>query len=108
MPQTYQQMYTGDAPTRPGMRHGTIVPYGPYQTADGLVNLAVQNEGQWERLCRTVLERPDLAADPRFRTNQLRVQNRGELEALIEDLLSRDNCDSVLRRLDEADGPYGA
>jgi itaconate CoA-transferase len=107
-PHLYQQMYTGKPPERPGMRHSTIVPYGPYKTADGLVNLAVQNEGQWERLCRIVLGRPDLADHPRFRTNELRLQHRDELEALIEGVLSQESREVVLRRLERADVPYGA
>lgn len=108
MPYTYQQMYTGEPPRRPGMRHATIVPYGPYRAADGLVNLAVQNEGQWERFARSVLGRPELIDDPRFRTNALRVQNREVLEPLIEETLSSTSRAEVLARLDRADVPSGA
>lgn len=102
-----QQMYTGQPPRRPGMRHATIVPYGPYRAADGLVNLAVQNEGQWQRLARIVLRHPDLIDDPRFRTNELRVGNRELLEPLIEDILSAEPREEILARLEQADVPYG-
>jgi crotonobetainyl-CoA:carnitine CoA-transferase CaiB-like acyl-CoA transferase len=61
----YHQIYDGKPPPRSGVRHATIVPYGPYRCADGEVMLAVQNEGQWDRLCRNVLRRPALAEDPR-------------------------------------------
>ena len=83
----YHQMYDGKPPPRTGVRHATIVPYGPYRCADGEVMLAVQNEGQWDRLCRHVLQRPGLAEDPRFATNELRVRARETLEPLIEEAL---------------------
>ncbi len=44
---------TGAPPARNGSRHATIVPYGSYLTADGSeILLAVQNEAEWDRLCR--------------------------------------------------------
>ncbi len=109
MAPAYHQLYGGKAPERAGMRHNMIVPYGPYRVGDGSwVNLAVQTEGQWERLCAIVLRRPDLAADPRFRTNELRVRNRDLLEPLIEAALAEDTRRSVQERLDAADVPHGA
>ena len=72
------------------------------------MNLAVQNEGQWRRLCAVVLRRPELADDPRFCSNELRVRHRGALEPLIEEILSADTRAEALARLDEADVPYGA
>ncbi|MDP8922935.1 MAG: CoA transferase, partial [Chloroflexota bacterium] len=80
----YYWMYGRTKLERAGMRHNIIVPYGPFRVADeGMVNLAVQNEGQWERLCRIVLGRPELASDPRYATNEARVKNRAELERLL-------------------------
>jgi crotonobetainyl-CoA:carnitine CoA-transferase CaiB-like acyl-CoA transferase len=108
MPAAYVAEYTGRPPARAGARHGFIVPYGSYRVGDGgSVNLAVQNDGQWQRLCQTVLRRPDLAGDARFMTNELRLANRSELEPLIESLLSDDTRQSVEARLVEADVPFG-
>jgi itaconate CoA-transferase len=106
--QLYTYQYSGVQLERAGWRHNIIVPYGPYRCAGGrFVNLAVQNEGQWERLCASVLERADIAADPRFDTNAKRLANRRELEPLIESILSELPEDEVLRRLEAADVPYG-
>ena len=59
-----------------------IVPYGAYRVGDGgSVNLAVQNDGQWRRLCAIVLQQPELADDARFRTNELRLHNRARAGA---------------------------
>ena len=93
---------------RAGMRHNIIVPYGPFAVAGGaVVNLAVQNEGQWERLCQVVLGRPDLATDPRFATNEARVKNRADLEPLIEHTLSALDRADLERLLIQADVPFG-
>ena len=104
----YHQLYSGKPPLREGMRHNMIAPYGPYRAGDGaLVNLAVQNEGQWARLCERVLEKPELLGEPRFATNELRVRNRSELEPLIETILSRWPSAEVEAKLAAADVPYG-
>jgi crotonobetainyl-CoA:carnitine CoA-transferase CaiB-like acyl-CoA transferase len=108
MPSLYHQLYAGRPPTREGMRHNMIVPYGPYAAGHGgLVNLGVQNESQWIRLCERVLERPELARDVRFDRNELRVRNRAELEPLIEHILSRWPAAEVQARLAAADVPFG-
>ena len=108
MPAAYVAQYTGRPPARGGARHGFIVPYGGYRVGDGsCVNLAVQNEGQWRRLCEIVLRRPDLADDPRFATNELRLAHRAELEPLLESLLADDTRTSVETRLTRADVPFG-
>lgn len=104
----YHQLYAGCSPPRMGMRHNMIVPYGPFQTGDGSwVNLAVQNDPQWVRLCRDVLMRPELAADSRFNTNERRVENRGVLEALIEENLRTHTLASITGRLTLSDIPFG-
>ncbi|HEY8864639.1 MAG TPA: CaiB/BaiF CoA-transferase family protein [Candidatus Dormibacteraeota bacterium] len=104
----YYQVYSGQPPLREGMRHSVIAPYGPYRAGDGgLVNLGVQNEAQWRRLCEQVLDKPDLVTDPRFAGNELRVRNRLELEPLIEGILSRWTSAEIEARLAAADIPYG-
>jgi itaconate CoA-transferase len=108
MPAAYVAQYTGRPPPRAGVRHNFVVPYGGYRVGDGSsVNLAVQNDGQWRRLCSVVLRRADLADDPRFATNELRLANRAELEPLIETLLADDTRRSAEARLVEADVPFG-
>jgi crotonobetainyl-CoA:carnitine CoA-transferase CaiB-like acyl-CoA transferase len=74
---------SGQVPVRQGNAHLQIVPYQLFQTADSFIVLAVGNDGQWQRFCRAA-ERPDLAANSRFTTNVLRVQNRDELVPLLE------------------------
>ena len=82
-PAAYTQ-YGGSAPARTGAHHASIAPYGPIATNDGeAVYIAIQNSREWTRLCAEVLGMPDLATDPRFATNPLRVTNRTALDRVI-------------------------
>lgn len=74
----------GENPPRYGNAHPSIVPYGVFDAADGPLVITVGNNAQYERFCRTVIERPDLAQDARFATNLLRTQNRPTLLPMIE------------------------
>jgi len=94
---------TGTAPPRAGARHASIVPYGGYTSADGQeIMIAVQNEGEWQRLCREVLDVADLAADPRFAGNERRVAHRAEAEELLVRAVAAWPAGELLRRLDAA------
>jgi crotonobetainyl-CoA:carnitine CoA-transferase CaiB-like acyl-CoA transferase len=97
---------TGKAPIRNGSRHPGVVPYGPFPTSDGFVLLSTFSDGSWKRIV-DALERPDLAADPRFSTAPARVQNRNECEALIVEMFSHFTSDEVVSRLGHAGVPCG-
>jgi itaconate CoA-transferase len=99
----FYAMYTGTPPERTGTSHATIAPYGAFRTgAGGTVQLAVQNDREWHRLCEQVLGRPELADDPRFATNPARVAARTELHREIDTALSPYPPDEVIARLDAA------
>ncbi|MDP6868421.1 MAG: CaiB/BaiF CoA-transferase family protein [Acidimicrobiales bacterium] len=84
-----QHVHGDGGPSRVGLRHPSIAPYGAYETADGrLTLLAVQNEREWERLCVDVLSRPDIASDPRYGSNNDRVTNREVLELELSNEIS--------------------
>lgn len=102
MPPLYSWQGTGRIPARAGLRHNMVVPYGAYACSDGAVNFAIQNEREWRRFCEHVLEMPALARDERFAGNGRRLENRAELERLIEDALSRYTRGQALERLDAA------
>ena len=97
----------GPHPKRAGARHASIVPYGPFRVANGrTVVIAVQNEREWRRFCSDVLQRPDLAEDPRFANNEARLRNRGELEPEVEAILLQLDIEEAERRLEAAAMPY--
>lgn len=102
MPSLYMWQGQGHIPARVGVRHNMIVPYGAYACADGSVNFAIQNEREWSRFCRTVLQLPQLEHDERFATNAQRLHNRVELETLIEQQFTLLPLDEVIARLEQA------
>lgn len=103
------ERYHPPAPPPAGLHHASIAPYGPYRTDDGKdILIAVQNDGQWRRLCERVLSSPALAVDPRFSTNAKRLQNREALENSVSAAFAAISNDSALTVLAEADVPYAS
>jgi itaconate CoA-transferase len=95
---------TGADPVRAGAHHPTIAPYGPVGCRDGAVHLAVQNDGQWRRLCAAV-DRPDLAEHPDYRTVAGRVAHRAAVHAELQPYFDGVDADTALATLDAADVP---
>ncbi len=97
---------TGQAPKRHGNAHPNIVPYQSFVTADGYLMLAVGNDRQFVDFCR-VAGCGELASDPRFVTNALRVANRNILVPLLEPILRSRPTQAWLVALDGASVPCG-
>ncbi len=99
----YYTKYGGKAPARTGAAHAAIAPYGPFQSEDQKrVFLSIQNEREWERFCHLVLQRGELAGDPRFDSGPRRVANRRELHLAIEEVFCRLRASDIVARLEEA------
>lgn len=77
-----QWMFGGAPPTRTGNRHPLSTPFGVYAAADGYVVICVLTAPQFAGLSRC-LGRPELAADPRYASDELRTSHESELSALI-------------------------
>ncbi|MCU9839055.1 CoA transferase [Ruegeria sp. WL0004] len=90
---------SGALPQRRGNAHPNIMPYDVYATSDGHVVLAVGNDGQFRRFC-DFLELGELAGDPRFATNQARLQNRAPLDALLRPTLEARSMAEVITGLE--------
>jgi itaconate CoA-transferase len=99
----YFTAYGGAAPPRSGAHHATIVPYGPFKAGDGgTVFLSVQNEREFERFCALVLEKKDLAVDPRFSTGFSRPKNRAAMHQEIDQVFSKLTAEQIIKRLETA------
>lgn len=99
----YYRHYGGHSPDRTGAHHAAIAPYGPYPAGNGqLIYLGIQNDREWQRFCIHVLEREDLAENPRFGTNMARVAHRDELDQIITECFRAWDRKTVLARLDRA------
>lgn len=96
----------GPVPEPSGSHHQSVVPYGAFATADGYLVIAVFAEKFWGALCRA-LERPDLAEDPRFTRNDLRLQSKAELLPVLESVFRTRPTDEWLARLEVEGVPSG-
>ncbi len=79
----YMQLYGDRQVPRLGLSHAAIAPYDAYPTSDGEILIGVQNDRGWTTLMTDVFGRGDLAEHPRLATNQLRVANRAECDAVV-------------------------
>jgi len=91
---------TGEIPGPLGARHPSITPFQVFSTKDGHMIIAAGNDVMYQRLCQA-LERPDLAEDPRYQTNDLRNQNHAALEPEVDAELSKRTTAEWLALLDE-------
>jgi crotonobetainyl-CoA:carnitine CoA-transferase CaiB-like acyl-CoA transferase len=98
---------TGHAPGRLGNRHPTIAPYETFQTSDGEIVIAVGNDAIWRRFCPAI-DRPELADDPRFRTNKERLAHYDELRAQLEAVLATRTRAEWTVRFQAASVPCGS
>ena len=64
------------------------------------------NHRLFQQLCE-VLGRPDLGADPRFKTNRLRVENKPALLPVLEAILRGRSCEQWIEVLEAAKIPCG-
>ena len=87
-----------------GNQHPSIAPYETLRCRDGVLAVAVGNDGQFRRFVGG-LGRADLADDHRFATNADRVRHRGDLVAELEAALTQRSAREWQRLLTAADVP---
>lgn len=78
---------SGIRPEPVGSAHPNVVPYQAFETRDGYLVVALWGVNHlWPPFCDAI-ERPDLARDDRFATNEKRVKQRGLLIPVLEEVL---------------------
>jgi len=80
-------LIAGVRPEPLGNDNMTASPSGAFRTGKGLLNIAANQQQQFEMLCR-LIGRPELAADPRFTGREDRKRHRSDLTAEIERALA--------------------
>jgi len=75
---------TGKVPTKNGNRYTSSAPGGGYHTKDGYCVINGSAPKFWAMLC-DIIGKPELTKDRRFLTNALRVQNREQLDPIVEE-----------------------
>ncbi|MFC9357498.1 CaiB/BaiF CoA transferase family protein [Rhodococcus sp. NPDC057014] len=104
--QAQKYLSLGVVPGQDGNDHPIMFPQGTFKTADGAMTLACGNEKMWHRLCE-VLELQACESDPRFIDNAARMNNRGQLRGIIEDVLAAKSTDEWLRIVAASGVPCG-
>lgn len=104
--QAMNYLVSGSPPRRMGNAHPNIAPYQVFRTDDGRFVLAVGNDRQFAKFCNAV-GLDDVATDPRFATNRLRVENRELLAALIEAESTKRATASLLDLCEQVGVPAG-
>ena len=81
-----------------------IAPYQCFATRDGWLMIAAGHDNLFRKLCAAV-SAPELAQDPRFRSNSDRVNNREILIPLIEAITREWPIKELMTALDQAGIP---
>ena len=74
---------SGTTPQLTGNQHSNLVPYGMFDTKTCKVMIGAGNNRAFKKVA-AVLGRPELADDPRFKTNGDRQKNRDALNEILE------------------------
>jgi crotonobetainyl-CoA:carnitine CoA-transferase CaiB-like acyl-CoA transferase len=83
-----QYELTGEAPPPMSVKRPAWGVYDIFETKDGQLFVGVVTDTQWEIFCREFGE-PELAADPRLKTNGMRVKERAWLIPRLAELMRR-------------------
>jgi formyl-CoA transferase len=105
-PQAANFFLNGRRPGTPGNAHPNITPYDKFATATCEIFICVGNDGQFRKMV-DVLGRPDLAGDPRFRTNGDRTANRAALTDLLTAAFAETDGHEITLRLLKGGVPAG-
>ncbi len=99
-------LLSGEEPLRRGNGHPNIVPYQVFSVEDGHVIVAVGNDQQFKRFCH-ILQYPELADDPLYTTNQLRLKHREQLIPILSKILSSQKKQQLITLMEQEAIPGG-
>ena len=104
--QAARWLMNGEVAGQAGNNHPTVAPTGVFRTKDGQINIAASGQSMFRRLCET-LGLAELLDDPRFEKPGGRSKNRDQLNAILEQNLTRYTQDEIVQRLNQAGVPAG-
>jgi crotonobetainyl-CoA:carnitine CoA-transferase CaiB-like acyl-CoA transferase len=99
-------LLTGEIPMRYGNAHPNIVPYQTFELQDGMLIIAVGNDRQFEKLCEAIEEK-ELSLDPRFCTNEMRLQHREQLLKKLKEKIKTYKVKPLQQKLTDLGIPNG-
>ena len=98
---------SGQKPKLYGNSHGNLAPYCNFPTRGRNIVVGAGNDTQFRKLCQ-MLGKPELAHEPRFKTNKDRVAHKTELEAELRALTKDRDGESFANELMQNGVPSGA
>jgi crotonobetainyl-CoA:carnitine CoA-transferase CaiB-like acyl-CoA transferase len=106
-PQAANYRLTGKLKPRTGSRSTGSVPRNVYKAKDGgYVCLSASTQGMAMRVLRSI-GRPELCDDPRFATNEARLDNVEELDGIIGDFVATRTVDENVAFFEEQEVTIG-
>lgn len=97
---------TGKVPKRTGNDHPIVAPYGLFHASDGMVAVAPSNDAFVVRFLDCI-GLGHLLEEPRFATNERRMQNRPALNAIINERMSVETVEHWIEAINKAGCPCG-
>ena len=104
--ETAELWATGRVPEPLGSAHRLTAPYQALRTRDGHITVGGNNDRLWTRLCEAI-GRKELTDDPRFATNDGRMEHRADLVAELETAFGERETAEWVEVLLEAGVPCG-
>lgn len=105
-PHAANWLMSGKLPRITGNAHPNVAPYDLFKTKTTPVFIACGNDGQFRKLL-DILGCPELADDPRFKNNGLRIENLPRLTELLSARLAEWDGAELCERLIAAGVPAG-
>ncbi|WP_049937095.1 CaiB/BaiF CoA transferase family protein [Haloplanus natans] len=96
----------GEVRERIGNHHESAAPRNVYETADGYMTLSASAQSIFENVAEAI-DRPDIVDDPRFATNEARVDHADELDEIIEAWTRERSTDEAIAGMEAADAIVG-
>lgn len=91
----------GEPAGRYGNGHPNIVPYNAYGASDAMIALSVGNDTQFEKFA-ALAGHAEWSRDPRFARNRDRVENRAEMDRLVNETIATRRAEEWLGLFEEA------
>lgn len=106
---TYRAKYylvAGEIPKPVGTGHVSSVPLRAYRTKDSYIVVEAFMDHFWRNLCRAI-GMESLSEDPRFNSRSKRLENREEVDRILEEAFLKKTTDEWIEIFDEIEVPSG-
>jgi len=106
---TYRAKYylvAGEIPKPVGTGHVSSVPLRAYRTKDSYIVIEAFMDHFWRNLCRAI-GMESLSDDPRFNSRSKRLENRAEVDRILEEAFLKKTTDEWIEIFDEIEVPSG-